>query len=227
MSVEKRVKAWSYSAYAQWAMCPLQYKLEKLDKIKLEESPAMARGNKLHKGIAAFVSNQVDTLPQEAMAHDATLQTMREIRDVPADKKQVEQQWGYTAAFAPTGWFGADTWFRSVLDAGVMYEDMTYECVDWKSGKRYGSNDDQMETQAIAVMARFKPVRHVTTRLAYFDQGTFEFAEFPVSHKQKLIDKWRDKVAPMFSDTIFAPRPNEKCRFCGFSRSKGGQCAFG
>lgn len=226
----KKVTAWSYSRYAAYANCPLQFAEKFLTGWKDPGSPAMDRGNDIHKASAAFVSNVADTLPREAMQNPVVLQTMQEIRSVPTDKKQVEQQWGYTSDFKATGWFGADTWFRSVLDAGVMYDDLTYELVDWKTGKRYGSNDEQMETQALAVMGRFAPVKHVTTRLVYIDEAgsnPFEFAEFPATHKEKLAAKWRNKVSPMFNDTVFAPRPNDKCRFCHFSRDKGGKCAFG
>jgi hypothetical protein len=225
-----KLTAWSYSRYAAWALCPLQFKFKFLDKLPEPGSPAMQRGDEIHKGTAAYISNKVDVLPRDAMQNAVALRTITEIRAMPAESKQVEQQWGYRADFEPTGWFGGDTWFRSILDAGVMYDDMTYELVDWKTGKRYGSNQDQMETQALAVMKRFKPVKHVTTRLVYLDStdsDPFEIAEFPANHAEKLAEKWRGKVAPMFADTVFAPRPNEKCRFCHFSRSKSGKCAFG
>jgi hypothetical protein len=222
--------AWSYSRFATWSLCPLQFKLKFIDKLPEPGSPAMQRGNDIHKGMAEFVSGKADVLPRDAMQNPVVMQTVQEIRDFPDDKKQVEQQWGYREDFTATGWFGKDTWFRSILDAGLMYEDMTYELVDWKTGKRYGSNDEQMETQALAVMGRFKPVKHVTTRLVYVDEkgnNPFEFAEFPATHRESLAAKWRSKVAPMFNDTVFAPRPNEKCRFCHFSRTNSGKCSFG
>lgn len=222
------VKAWSYSAWSMYELCPLKYKLAKIDKVPEPGSPAMKRGNDIHVGIANFLKTTSATLPQEALANPVITDLIQQIHAFPS--KEVEQQWGYTSTWAPTGWFGKDTWFRSVLDAGVMYDDLTFEITDWKTGKRYGSNDDQMETQAIAVFKRFKPVIHVTTRLAYVDEAgsnPFEFAEFPASHMQRLTDKWEKKVQPMFEATTFPPRPNEKCRFCSFSASKGGQCAFG
>lgn|GEM_PF-2923655 len=229
------VKAWSYSAWANYALCPLQFKLRKIDKLPEPQAPALDRGNRIHKGVADYISTKEDVLPADAMVHPNMLDLIQQLRAIPAESKQVEQQWGYTGDFSPTKWFGGDTWFRSVLDAGVMYDDMTYEDVDWKTGKRYAqSNDDQMETQALSVMCRFKPVKHVTTRLAYLDAGGavgsstgFEFGEFPATHREKLADKWRKKVEPMFTDTTFAPRPNDKCKWCHFSRSNTGKCAFG
>lgn len=225
------ISAWSYSRWATYALCPLQFKFKFIDKLPEPGSPAMQRGNDIHVGIAAFLKGTATTLPRESMANPVIVDLIQQIATFP--DKEVEQQWGYGAQWQPTGWFdrgGEKVWFRSVLDVGLMYEDLSYELVDWKSGKRYGSNDEQMETQALAVMKRFKPVKHVTTRLAYMDEkgnNPFEFAEFPVSHMQRLADKWEKKVQPMFDDTMFAPRPNDKCRFCFQAKSKGGKCAFG
>lgn len=219
------VKAWSYSRYAKHTLCPLQFKLSVIDKVQEPGSAAMERGDRVHKGIAAYIIGRAPAAPPEALQHAAHVKLIEQVKAFT--DKEVEQQWGYTRGWQATGWFGGDTWFRSVLDAGVMYEDMTFEDVDWKTGKRYGSNDDQMELQALSVMCRFKTVTHVTTRLAYLDTGDEEIAEFPATVKEKLIAKWERKVVPMFSDTVFAPRPNEKCRFCTFSRSNKGLCKFG
>lgn len=222
------VKAWSYSAYALYAQCPLRYKLDKIDKVPTAGSPAMKRGNDIHVGIANFLKGTAAGLPAEAMSNPVITDLIQQIHQFP--NKEVEQQWGYTAQWAPTGWFAKDTWFRSVLDAGVMYDDLTFEITDWKTGKRQYASAEQMETQALAVFKRFKPVTHVTTRLAFIDEGgdsPFAFDEFPVAKMQSLSDKWAKKVEPMFTDTVFPPRPNDKCRFCDFSKSKGGQCAFG
>ena len=225
------ITAWSYSRFACYALCPLQFKFKHIDKLPTPGSPAMQRGNEIHVGTANYLKGAAAGLPKEVLANPVITDLVQQIHAFP--NKEIEQQWGYGAHWEPTGWFdrgNAKVWFRSVLDVGVMYEDLTFEAVDWKTGKRYGNNEEQMETQAIAVFQRFKPVTHVTTRLAYVDEmgnNPFEFYEFKDVQLQSLKDKWTKKVQPMFNDTIFAPRPNEKCRFCDFSKSKGGQCAFG
>lgn len=219
--------AWSYSRYETWSRCPLQFKLKFLDKIAEPGSPAMERGDRIHKGIAAYITTESPVCPDEALVHPAISTLIYEARAISPPDRDVEQQWGYTSDFKATGWFGGDTWFRSILDLGVGYEDGSYEAVDWKTGKRYGSNDEQVETQALAVMSRMPQVTHVTTRLAYVDSGEQVFNEFPGTHRVKLAEKWQAKVKPMFADTVFAPRPNDKCKFCHYARSKSGKCAFG
>jgi hypothetical protein len=225
------ITAWSYSRYATYALCPLQFKFKFIDKLPEPGSPAMQRGKDIHDGTANYITGKSSTLPRDAMKNDVIVDLIQQIKAFP--NKEVEQQWGYTSNWEPSAWFdrgGVKVWFRSVLDVGVMYDDLEFEAVDWKTGKRYGSNNDQMETQALAVFKRFKPVKKVTTRLAYMDEAganPFEFDEFRAEQSVSLAKKWEKKVEPMFTDTVFAPRPNEKCRFCFQAKSAGGKCAFG
>lgn len=215
--------AWSYSRYNAYAACPLAFKLRYLDKSPEPPSPAMERGNKVHQAIAAYLT-QKGELPTEIKLpfHLSLYAEMAAFPD-----KLVEHQQGFTRQWNPTGWFSKDTWYRQVYDVALLYEDLTAEAVDHKTGKKYGSNAEQMELQALSLMCQFKPAIHVTTRLVYIDSGEEEIAEFPVAVKEGLKSKWEAKVAPMFSDTVFAPRPNEKCRFCHFAKSKAGLCRFG
>lgn len=220
------VKAWSYSRYDKYTTCPQWFKFDVIDKVDpVVQSPAMARGDRIHKGLAHYITNGViGEMPPEA---DKFAKLVEDIRQFPPEDRVVEQQWAFTVTWKPTEWFAKDTWYRSVLDVGVAYQDDTLEAVDWKSGKRYGSNDEQMESQAVAVFAKYQHIKHVTTRLVYLDGGTEEFAEFPAKDREKLQAKWEVKVAPMFVDETFAPRPNDKCRICPHARSKTGRCRFG
>lgn len=224
------VTAWSWSRYADYDRCPL-YFAEKYIRKSLPDdtSPAMQRGKDIHEGAKLFLLGQQEGVPREMLKHPRVEQLLLELRQIP--DKQVELQWGFTDAWKATGWFGKDTWLRVILDVNVLYPDLTADCLDWKTGKRYGHNGEQMELFALSVMCRFAPVKHVTTRLVYVDaspsQDAEEFEEFPATHKQRLIDKWTKKVRPMFEDKVFAPRPNDKCKFCPLARSVGGKCAFG
>lgn len=225
------VTAWSVSRYADYDRCPLFFKEKHITKaIKYETSPAMERGNEIHKGVAAWLTGAAEGCPRDAFQNPRAEQILSELRQMPQSQLVVEQQWGFTAHWKPTGWFGSDTWFRSILDVGLVYEDLTAESLDWKTGKRYGHNADQMELNALAVMCKYPPVTSVTSRMIYLDdkgKDIEDIGDFPATHKQRLIDKWTKKVEPMFTDKVFAPRPNDKCKFCPLARSQGGKCAFG
>jgi hypothetical protein len=219
------VTAWSYSRLELYERCPLAFKLKHIDKTPEAQSPAMERGDRIHKEIAAYLQKKVDRPPQEASKYFSKL--MKELHDLPPDWTFFEQQWGFTQNWQATGWFGKDTWFRAVLDAGAIYPDNTADAVDHKTGKKYAVNAEQMEVFGLAVLCRFPHVEKVTTRLWYHDSGDEVVDEVTVDERSALIAKWDARVAPMFADTAFIARPNEKCRWCAFSKSAGGVCKFG
>lgn len=219
-----RVTAWSYSRYNAYELCPLRFKLQFIDKAAKITSPAMERGDRIHKAIASYLTGKAG-FPEDAEKF-RTLLTEFANFDAAADKL-VEIQWAYTREWKPTTWFGKDVYVRTILDAAVGYEDLTADVVDHKTGKKYESNDDQMELFAVSFFSQYKPFLHVTTRLWYIDTGQEEIAEFDRKDYEKLRDKWDAKVRPMLSDTVFAPRPNHRCPTCPFGKSTGGQCKFG
>lgn len=221
-----KVTAWSYSRLAAYEQCPLQmYEKFIAKSIPTDDSPAMKRGNVIHKGLADFLQGKAEGVPRDALVFPRCEQVISEINAFP--DKVVEQQWGYTNNWQPTAWFGADTWFRSILDVGLLYEDNTAESVDWKTGKKYGSNMDQMKSQAIAMFGRYRSLTNVTVRLVYLDSGEEEIDEVKKHEIYSIQQGFEKRVAKMMNDTVFAPRPNDKCKWCPISRSKGGKCAFG
>lgn len=217
--------AWSYSRYAAYEQCPLQCKLRFLDKIGTVTSEAMERGAEVHRQLAAYIMGGPVELPT---VHPKVRYIYDEMRAFSDDHKIVEQQWGFTRNWTPTGWFAKDTYTRVVLDVAMLYEDMSGEAIDHKTGKRYDdSNDDQMELFAVGFMCKYPPATRVTTRLIYVDAGSESFMEFDRAQLPGLIDKWERKIYPMMTDTVFAPKPNHRCRFCPFRKDAGGQCRFG
>lgn len=218
------VKAWSFSRYARYTTCPLQFKLQYIDKLGAQTSKAMVNGDKVHKAVESYVTGKWPELP-DAAKYPPHMALMREVRQ--HDDKVVEQEWAFTARWEPTGWFAKDCWFRQKLDVAVLYEDMVVEGIDWKTGKKYDDGLEQIELQALSIFRHFKPATHVLMRLSYLDSGDDVYAEFPKADEDALMRKWEAKAAPMFADTEFLPRPNDKCHFCEFSRNKGGQCRFG
>jgi len=84
-------------------------------------------------------------------------------------------------------------------------------------------------------------VEHVTARLWYLDipdgpntdgdphpdsTANTTIREFTRKDFEKSRKKWEKNVQPMFKDTRFAPRPNEKCKWCNFRKAAGGPCKF-
>lgn len=227
MTSARALDAWSWSRYETWVLCPLKYRLKFIDKLPEPGSPAMERGNVIHKQTADFITGARAELP-DAVKVPFQQKLLEECR--AADDKIVEEKWAFTTGWQPTGYFAKApkaAWLRTIVDYATLYEDMVVEIVDWKSGKVYGHNDDQIELFALSAMCFFKPAVQVLTRLVYFDAGSEQRDSFDAKDRDALIAKWNARVAPMFADRDFIARPNDKCRFCAYSKSNGGACRFG
>lgn len=214
------IKAWSFSRYNCYQTCPFQFKCKFIDKLPEEKSPQMERGLRIHKAAENYLNSE-GPLPEEAHSFAAEMQFLLEQQASP------EMQMGFTKSWKPTSWFGKDTWVRVILDAALIYVDNTADVVDFKTGRKYGDNEEQMELFAVATFQRFPLLTDVKTRLWYFDSGDEDVADYHVNDVPKLRAKWDKKVEPLFSDTTFAPRPNDKCHWCSFGKSKGGPCRHG
>ena len=222
------VTAWSYSRYSDYERCPLFFKLKYIDRaIKDEGSPAMQRGNTIHKEAEDFTTGKLKKLP------DSLANFKEQFHELKKLSPMVEQNWGFKRDWSWTGrrdWFGDDVWLRVKADAFVHYEDDTADLIDHKTGRKYGTNIDQVELFSATAFMRLPTLKHVTTRLWYLDiddvvesEDTFEMTAEEAAAVRK---KWDKKIQPMFNDRRFAPKPNDKCRWCPASKAKGGVCKF-
>ena len=193
------------------------------------------KGRRVHGGIAAYLTGQPFYADQDKITYteDARFEAKKidkfqaVLDQIKAHKPIVEQQWGYDAGYRPTSWFGKDTYWRVIVDAGVLWPDNTFSVIDWKTGKPSADNAEQMEQFAIGVFARYPMVNWLETRLMYVDHGVEQHEEFTRSQMGKLIQKYEKRVEPMRNDQTFPPRPGKHCHFCDFAKAKGGPCRFG
>lgn len=234
--------SWSYSKWQLHNECGFKY----LEKVILKNpvfvddpGPPLIHGRRVHGGIAAYLIGGPDgtyyadqekvtyhaSQRFEAKKYDKFAHIIEEIRQ---QKPVVEQQWGYTREYKPTSWFGKDTYFRSILDAGVLWPTNHFSNADWKTGKPKEDHVEQMETQALAVFQRYPQVHWVETRLFYLDTGQEKHDEFFRKDLSALIAKWDKRAGAVENDKTFTKRPSDQgCKYCPLAKSKGGKCDFG
>lgn len=218
------ITAWSYSRYADYKQCPLRFKLKYIDKLKEPGSPAMQRGGDIHKeGENYLIAKKKPKAVPTAYVHFADM--MQDLRGL---NPMVEQQWGFTQQWTPTGWFAGDTWLRIICDVVVKYDDGEVDLIDFKTGRKYDTNEEQVELFSAAPFIKWPEVEQVQTRLWYLDQpGDNEVLRvYTRSDFDRIKKDWTEKVKPMFKDKRFAPTPNQKCRWCSFRKEAGGPCNY-
>lgn len=219
------VTAWSYSRYSDYKQCPAKFKYKHLMRMPDPGNAAMQRGNTIHKMAEDVVRAKID-VPLELEG------VRRELEHLRDNMAVAEESWGFKNDWEWIGrpnWFGDDVWFRAKTDARLLYDDGTLLIVDWKTGRKYFSNEEQIELFALAGFKRFPEATEVDARLYYTDcePDDNEIQRVYTPKDLAAVQKdWTKRVVPMFKDRKFAPTPNDKCHWCPFSKAKGGPCKF-
>lgn len=238
----KQITSWSFSRYSTYKQCPLKLKLSAIDRIKEPGNDAMNRGAAIHNLAEDYIKGKVKarTFPMELKKFEADFKMMKAQYKKKISGMVVEDNWAFTKDWDETQWDNwTQCWVRIKLDAAHHQDLETMIVTDWKTGKfRPEQNEDyveQLELYALSALLLHPHIEKVMPRLAYLDVGIvypevptdmlFTRADIPALKK-----KWEKRVKPMLNDKIFAPRPNDKCRWCHYRKSNaangGGQCKF-
>lgn len=233
--------AWSWSRYSDYKTCPLKAKLAHLDKIREPKNAAMERGALLHDQARDYIKGILKKLPVDLKLVKAELNKLKKLFGKRILGAIVEEDWAFTKDWTLTQW---NDWngcvLRVKLDAAHYLSEDILIFTDWKSGKfRQEFHEEyleQLELYALAAFVKLPHVNEVRPRLYYVDLGQ-EYPEpnkplvFKRSDVPALKKTWAKRTRAMLNDTVFPPKPNDKCRWCFYGqsgKSKGGPglCKF-
>lgn len=230
-----QITAWSYSRYACYTECPAKAKFKFVAKLPEPGSTAMDRGSAMHALMEELTTGKMSGKPEELTKVDSFREEFKTSvlpkikKDASVAKKGrplAEQEWAFTTLWEPTGWFARNAWCRIKTDL-VFHNKKQLIIVDHKTGKRREEHRDQLSLYALGGFIMFPEVEHISTQVWYLDQGApwtqdeYERAELP-----DIKNAWLDKTKPMLTDTQFAPRPGNYCRWCHFRKGNGGPCQY-
>lgn len=240
---------WTISKYQQWVQCGLQYALEHapekvIDRFKgwrierlpaREKGPALQRGIDIHEGIDAWLRGDLPELPPAARDWEFELSLLQQAI-AEAKSGGTEIMWSFDDEWYPIE-RGATVWHRQKLDAWFVRDDEA-TVIDFKTGKFYPKNKEQMEVYALGALAKFDGVQRVTTELWYLDQPRAPVTDDPFpaqppnplpkvferDEATKLARRWEKRAANFINDTQFVANKGFQCNWCPYSKRKGGPC---
>lgn len=218
---KQRITQWSYSRWRDYEHCPRLAKYKYIDRRKEPDSPAMARGTAVHKAAETWL-NAPEKLPLPESLENFRM----EFNGLRRLNASAELEWALTKEWEPTGWFDPNCWVRIKVDAYALKAGKIAQVVDFKTGKQRDSHEDQLSLYAIGALAHEPKALVANAELWYLDLGKKGGRSFARSSLTDLKAEWAGKTKALLSDTIHAPRPNESCRWCAFSKAKGGPCEF-
>lgn len=220
----KQVKHWTYSRLSDYEKCPRLYAARSLKiypTFAPTEHPAMARGTAIHTVMEnAWLKGA--KLPGALARYAPLLDQLR--KDWPTTHVEMavalNNQWKPAAYDAPT------MWVRSKID-WLGFAGHEARVIDWKTGRIYGTNADQVRLYAGFVFQTYKMIKTVHVELVYLDQKAG--IEESIAREQ-WVEKRKEFTAranTMLAATEFPPKPSAYCGVCSYSAAKGGPCKEG
>lgn len=232
----QRIKAWSFSRYSDYVLCPFKAFLKHVKRVQEPPNAAMQRGSEIHDKAENYIMGKISRIPSELKEFHKLFKQLRD--DYKKNKDiVVEQMWAFTKDWKVTRW---DDWAKCVVrikvDCAVVVSSDTMIVYDWKTGKfRPQQNqkyNEQLELYALGALLIFPHIKTVYPQLVYVDEGvTYEGEDdnplkFTKDQVPALKKSWEKRTKAMLNDTQFAPKPNNLCRWCYFRADNGGPCQY-
>lgn len=209
---------------------------------------ALERGTVIGKGMEDYLTSKAKAAPAE-VEHRLVKKVAKEVRDrVTKGTAKIEFMVVLNRNWLPVKGWAKDAWLRAKMDVtlfGMKKDQGHAHVIDWKTGglEKKGAlkgsprvdpkYDDQLSLYTVATLSAFGALTKATAELVFLDtvephSPSVEREEATATRKMLpvLQQRWSDKLKPMMNDDQFAPAPNFGCRWCDFSKEKGGPCAF-
>ena len=215
---------WGWSKYDMYDECPAQFKGVYIDKKKNRaDSPALLHGSKVHEQMEHYLNGWSSQIPPDIN----TKFWEPRLKVLKARTPYTEAAWGLDAKWKPLkDWFQPTTWIRAKCDAYYMAGD-NLVLIDFKTGKYRVPSDEQIELYALVGHAVVPEAKRVMASFWFLDQDAKPLELiYKASDLLKLRKKFEKMAAKLYNDKRFDPKPGPHCRYCDFSRQKGGTCRY-
>jgi hypothetical protein len=230
--------SWSLSSVKAFERCGLLARYKYVDRLPEIRSDAASRGVDFHRDIELYLTGERTSLPDNLSYYAGFLQELRKHEIYPEHTIKLSSQWEPVTE--------GPYWYKGVLDLKVLRrsEPKTEgtsgaECsippteaiiYDWKTGKIYPEHEDQRTLYSVAVFAEHPTVLSVRAIHVYVDSRQLREKTFHRDQMHDLRKPWEDR-ANKFLNALknsewLIPNPGFHCRWCTYSRAKGGPCRF-
>jgi len=203
--------------------CPAKKRYKYDERREILASPAAQRGIDYHKQLEQLIVSPEPVVPTEQFTfYDGYLSRLRAIG------AKAEYKFAVTRSWEPTTWDDENAWIIGVADIWIPNGEgqLLAHVQDWKTGKIYDSHGKQGEFYATSLFSYVPEAREVKATFIYTDLRQERNTTYHRDQLDGLRARWTARIERMERDSQCVPTPGYGCRFCPFSKSKGGPCVF-
>lgn len=211
----------SYTKISMYMECPAKKRYKYDERRDIPASPAAQRGTEYHAKLeSALHPDNGDVCPPEFQFYADYLGRLRNLG------AKAEYKFALTRGWEPVEWDSSDAWIIGVADVWVPSIPVAH-VQDWKTGKIYESHVRQGEFYATSLFSYVPEAREIKATFIYTDlRKSPEPKTYTRDELDGLRARWTARIERMERDSECVPTPGFGCRFCPFSKSKGGPCIF-
>lgn len=211
---------WGFSKLDVFQTCKAKFKYQFIDKLPQASSPAMARGQAMHENIESYLNGWTSTLLAENLNFKPEIDALRTKNYVAEQALGFDSGWNKLAS-----WFEKTTWLRVKMDARVR-EDDTVTTIDFKSGKYRIPSTEQIELYAVVCPSLEPGATKFVSEFWFLDIGDVYRQSYTLEQVLALRKKYEDYAAQLYATAVWEPQPSNECRWCPYSKTKGGPCKY-
>lgn len=209
---------WSYSRLSMYRQCPAKVRYRYVENIPTPPSgPAAQRGVDTHAHVEAYIKGEMATLPSELEHYTTLLDNIKKAGGHAELKVAVDKFW------QKTDW--ENGWLVGILDSAVFQPKLLH-VYDWKTGKLYDDHEKQADLYAPLAASLSETYEEITIHFVYLDQGKTKTWTYDQSKVETIRSGLANEIARADADTDMIPMPSMACRWCPYSKQKGGPCPF-
>lgn len=216
-----KLRAASFSALQEYENgCPRRVYYGRVERRPDPLGKAAQRGNRVHDEAYKHLVHEAP-LPRELEGMLKHLEVLKSGKYI----LECEGDWAVDRTWSPTEWMADDVYVRCKTDVLALAGNKT-RTIDFKTGQERPYHVDQLELQGLFVLIRNDHIDVVQCELWYVDQR--EIAEFKVRRREMdaLKEKFDERFGKLLAEERWPERPGQSCKYCAFSRAKGGPCKY-
>lgn len=218
----------SPSNMMNYRLCPRRFEGQSITKeIKWKASMAKSRGSLVHKALEEAMSDGYDSVtkwPDDLCQGYVQEQILwgRELVETMEHRLYIEKELTVSRQWAKTGWWDDDAYLRAkadmILVPPLKYPDMPVHVVDFKTGKKWDTDDFQLRVEALLCHILFdRPV--VSYAYWYVDAGETVDMTIDFRNGIQLVQDVVELISEMdkaIANKDFPSKKNRFCKYCDF-----------
>jgi len=210
---------YSYSSIKTYEECPAKYKFSRILRLPQPSGPAAERGTLIHAEIEEALNGGLVLLSADVEHLANSIEVWRK------SGAQSELEFAFDKHWHEVSYKSDSAIFRGIIDLYMEHDDQAV-VIDFKTGKER-DYQDQVKVYSAAILATKPHINSVRNIIEFIDQKkTKEYVPVRRENLSELKSLLIGRLMAVELDKIYAPNPNQFCRWCHYRKDNGGPCKW-